>query len=274
MAQTTFFGTIFKMAIIYKSTEEIATMRKSCRLAAEVLDFIEPYVEPGISTIALNDLCHKFIVDHGAYPSPLNYKGFPKSICTSVNSEISHGIPDATILREGDIVNLDITTLLEQYHGDTSKTFVVGKTSRAARDLVAAAEEALWVGIRAVRRGGHIGDIGEAVQKYVEAKGYTVVKEYGGHGIGKIFHEDPHVPHFGRRGTGPEIKTGMIFTIEPMVNLGKADLVMWDDDWTVETRDKKLSAQFEHTVAIFDDHLEVLTLSQKASQNPILPFST
>jgi len=242
--------------IVYKTIEDIASMKKSCQLAASVLDFLAPHVVLGVTTDEINSLCHRFITEHGAVPSPLNYKGFPKSMCTSVNQIVCHGIPDNYALRDGDIINLDITTFLGGFHGDTSKTFFVGKCSRAARDLVAAAEEALWVGIKAIRPDGHIGDVGEAVNKFVQAKGYSVVKEYGGHGIGRVFHEDPHVPHFGRRGSGSPIKPGMVFTVEPMVNQGSPEVVLLDDDWTVETKDRKLSAQFEHTVAVFEDRVE------------------
>ncbi len=238
-------------------------MRKTCALAAEVLDFIEEFVVMDANLLDLDQKCHDFILSNGATPSPLNYKGYPKSICTSVNQVVCHGIPKDYKLKDGDIVNLDITTYLEGYHGDTSKTFLVGKTSRAARDLVQATEEALWEGIRACRIGGFIGDIGEAIQTYVENRGYSVVREYCGHGIGKNFHEDPHVVHFGKKGTGAKIRPGMVFTIEPMINQGSADIVLLDDDWTVETRDKKLSAQFEHTLAILEDGVEVMTLSKK-----------
>jgi methionyl aminopeptidase len=258
------------MKIILKTPSEVEIMRESCTLAAAVLDYIEPFVKPGISANELNDLCHNFIVEKGAYPSPLNYKGFPKSICTSINEVVCHGIPDNSVLMEGDIINLDITTLYKEFHGDTSKTFLVGKTSRAARDLVKVAEEALWIGIKAIRPGGRIGDIGAAIQEFVLPKGYSIVEEYGGHGIGRIFHEDPHVSHVGKKGTGPEIKPGMVFTVEPMINLGKRDIVQLDDGWTVETKDQKISAQFEHTVAIFSDRVEVLTLSPHQNLSPIV----
>jgi methionyl aminopeptidase len=250
--------------IVIKTLDEIADIRKSCELAASVLTFIEPKIKAGVRTTELNDLCHAYIVEHGAIPSPLNYNGFPKSICTSVNKVVCHGIPGDYELRDGDIVNVDITTFLGGFHGDTSKTFFVGKASRAARDLVKCAEESLWVGIKAARPGGHIGDIGEAIQSFVEAKGYSVVREYCGHGIGRKFHEDPHVVHVGKRGTGAEIRPGMVFTIEPMVNQGTHEIILLDDDWTVETADGKLSAQFEHTVAVLDDRIEVLTLPPTA----------
>ncbi|MBS1983463.1 MAG: type I methionyl aminopeptidase [Bdellovibrionales bacterium] len=256
--------------IHYKTPQDVEVMKKSCRLAGSVLTFIEPYVKAGITTLELDKLCHDYIVENGAKPSPLNYKGYPKSICTSVNNVVCHGIPDNTVLKEGDIVNLDITTYLDGYHGDTSKTFTIGKVSRAARDLVAAAEEALWIGIYAAKPGAHTGDIGEAVQKFVEGKGFSVVRDYCGHGIGKNFHEDPPIVHFGRKGTGALIKPGMVFTVEPMVNLGTWEVDFKNDDgWTVVTKDRKLSAQFEHTIAIFEDRVEVLTLPPNSDRNPI-----
>ncbi len=245
--------------IIIKNADDIEGIRKSSRLAASVLDFIEPYIQPGISTLEINDLCHEFIIKNKAKPSPLGYKGFPKSICTSVNQVVCHGIPGTYKLREGDTINVDITTYLDGYHGDTSKTFGVGKISRAARDLLKATEESLYIGIDAVKPGKTFGDIGYVIQKFIESKGYSVVREYGGHGIGKEFHEEPHVTHFGKAGTGPALKAGMVFTIEPMINLGKADIILLDDDWTVETEDGKLSAQFEHTVAVTETGCEILT---------------
>ncbi len=258
--------------VIYKSPAEVETMKRSCKLAASVLTFIAPQVKAGISCLELNDLCHEYIVKNGAKPSPLNYNGFPKSICTSVNQVVCHGIPNNYVLKDGDIVNLDITTFIDGFHGDTSKTFLVGKTSRAARDLVSASEESLWAGIYAARPGGHIGDIGEAIQNVVHPKGYSIVREYGGHGIGRGFHEDPHVIHFGKRGTGTPIKAGMVFTVEPMINQGEAEVVLLDDNWTVETKDRKLSAQFEHTIAVFEDRIEVLTLPEGDSHEAIIRF--
>lgn len=256
-------------AIQYKSASDIETMRKSCRLAASVLDFIEPHIQPGITTDALNKLCHDYIVEHGAVPSPLNYKGYPKSICTSVNSVVCHGIPDNTVLKDGDIINVDITTFLDDFHGDTSRTFLVGKVSRAARELVSATYEAMWEGIRAVKPGGHIGDIGEAIQKYVEPRGYSVVRDFCGHGIGRTFHEDPPVVHYGRRGTGAPIKPGMVFTIEPMINAGGWEIYIKSDEWTAVTKDGKLSAQFEHTIAVSEDKVEVLTVTDKIDFDPV-----
>lgn len=245
--------------IIIKDQTDIEGIRKSAELAAKVLNFIEPHIRIGLSTNEINQLCHDFILKNGARPSPLGYKGFPKSICTSVNEVICHGIPDDYRLRDGDIIKVDVTTYLNGYHGDTCKTFGVGKISRAARDLMKATKECLEIGIDQVKPGGHFGDIGAAIQKYAESKGYSVVKEYGGHGIGKNFHEDPHVPHVGKFGTGAEFKEGMVFTIEPMINIGKAEIVLLDDEWTVETNDGKLSAQFEHTVAVTSNGVEILS---------------
>jgi len=247
------------VSIVIKTKEELETMRRSCRLAADVLVMIADHIKPGVSTEELDRICHDFIIKNGAIPSCLNYKGYPKSICTSVNQVVCHGIPDAYRLREGDIINVDVTTFLDGFHGDNSKTYLVGKTSRAARDVVQAAEDAMWAGIRAVRAGGHFGDIGFAVQSFVEAKGFSVVREYGGHGIGRVFHEDPHVAHFGRKGSGPKLLPGMVFTVEPMVNQGKREVILLDDDWTVETDDGKLSAQFEHTIAVHEEGVEILT---------------
>ncbi len=246
-------------SIIIKTPAEIEGIRKSSELAAKVLKFIEPHICVGISTNEINQLCHDFILQNGARPSPLGYKGFPKSICTSVNQVICHGIPDEYRLRDGDIIKVDVTTYLNGYHGDTCKTFGIGKISRAARDLMKATQECLRIGIEQVKPGGHFGDIGAAIQKYAEGNGYSVVKEYGGHGIGKDYHVDPHVPQVGKYGKGPEFKEGMVFTIEPMINIGKAEIVLLDDEWTVETNDGKLSAQYEHTVAVTAKGAEILS---------------
>jgi len=253
-----------------KTTEDIKVMKKSCQLAADVLVMIEEHIRPGISTLEINDICHRYIVEHDAVPSPLNYNGFPKSICTSINHVVCHGIPSAYILKEGDIINVDVTAFINDFHGDTSKTFSVGKTSRASRDIVSIAEEALWEGIRAVRPNGNFGDIGFAVQSFVENKGYSVVREYGGHGIGRAFHEDPHVTHFGRKGSGPKFLPGMVFTVEPMINQGKRDVILLDDDWTVETADGKLSAQFEHTIVVHEESVEILTLPSNSTIDPFV----
>ncbi len=242
-----------------KSDAEIEVMRKSCHLAAEVLTMIEPFVKPGVTTNELNDICHEYILAHNAIPAPLNYRGFPKSICSSVNDEICHGIPSERKLRNGDIVNLDITTILNKYHGDTNRTFFVGTPRKRAQRLVETTLEAQQRAIETVRPGAHLGDIGAAIQKYVEARGYSVVREFCGHGIGLNFHEEPQVLHFGTVGEGLELKKGMTFTIEPMINEGKADLKILDDKWTAVTLDGSNSAQFEHTLWVTDTGCEVLT---------------
>jgi len=251
------------MAIIIKSPEEIQKIYVSSQIAGKVLKFIEPHVTAGTTTNELNDLCHNFILEQDAIPSPLNYRGFPKSICTSVNQVICHGIPNETPLKTGDILKIDVATLFNGFHGDTCKTFQVGKTSRAARDLVQCTQEALFKGIEAVKIGATFGDIGHAIQSFAEAKGYSIVREFCGHGIGKNFHEDPYVTHYGKKGSGPKIKEGMVFTIEPMLNQGKKEIVTLDDNWTVETKDKKLSAQFEHTIAVTKDGVRILSLIEE-----------
>jgi methionyl aminopeptidase len=242
-----------------KTDEEINVMRKSCRLAAEVLVMIEPYIKPGVTTNRLNQICHDFIIANGAVPSPLNYRGFPKSICSSVNEEICHGIPSDRKLRNGDIVNLDITTYLDEYHGDTSRTFFVGAPRKNASKLVETCKEALQRGIEMVRPGAHLGDIGATIQDFAEGRGYSIVREFCGHGIGKTFHEEPQVLHYGNFGEGVQIKKGMTFTIEPMINLGRPDLKIMPDKWTAVTMDGMISAQFEHTLLVTDDGYEVLT---------------
>jgi methionyl aminopeptidase len=246
--------------VYIKTPEEIDQMRPSCHLAADVLVMIEPYVKPGITTMELNDICHEFIVGHDAYPSPLNYHGFPKSICTSVNHVVCHGIPADKRLQDGDIINLDITTYLNGFHGDTSKTFYVGEPRVKARKVTEVARRALDIGIAAVHPEATLGDIGHAIQAYVEGEKCSVVREFCGHGIGREFHEDPQVLHYGRPGEGLKLQQGMVFTIEPMVNIGKAPVKVLADGWTVVTRDKSLSAQFEHTLAMTETGCEVLTL--------------
>ena len=245
--------------VTIKKDDEIELMRRSGKLAAEVLLMIAPYIKPGVTTNELNDRCHDFILDHGAIPAPLNYRGFPKSICTSVNDEICHGIPSERKLRNGDMVNLDITTIVDGFHGDTNQSFFVGSPRKQAKKLVDATREALQKAIAIVRPGATLGDIGATIQQYVEPKGYSVVREFCGHGIGRNFHEDPQVLHFGTFGKGMELKKGMTFTIEPMINLGKPDLRILEDNWTAVTQDGNLSAQYEHTILVTDDGHEVLT---------------
>ncbi len=241
------------MATYLKTDDEISLMHESGQLAKRVLEFIAPYVQPGISTLELNDLCHHFILDHKAIPAPLNYRGFPKSICTSINSVVCHGIPrEDEKLCDGDIINVDITTILKGFHGDTSRTFYVGdKVPGRAKRLVECSEQSLMLGIETVKNGAErIGDIGSAIQEFVEAKNYSVVREFVGHGIGRQFHEDPQVPHYGKSGSGARILEGLVFTIEPMINEGHWRTRVLKDGWTAVTVDGKLSAQFEHTLAI------------------------
>ncbi len=257
------------MAISIKTPEEIEKMRVAGRLAAEVLEMIEPHVQAGVTTAELDRLCHDYIVDvQKAIPAPLNYHGFPKSICTSVNHQVCHGIPGEKKLKKGDIINIDITVIKDGYHGDTSKMFCIGDPSVLARRLCDITYEAMWRGIGVVRPGAHFGDIGEAIQRYVESNHYSVVREYCGHGIGRGFHEEPQVLHYGRRGTGAEMLPGMTFTIEPMVNAGRKEVKQLGDGWTVVTRDRKLSAQWEHTILVTEEGHEVLTLRREEQAPP------
>jgi len=250
------------MAVTIKTPDEIAKMRVAGNLAARVLEMIEPHVVPGVSTGELDRICHDYIVNElDAIPAPLNYNGFPKSICTSPNHVICHGIPsDQTILKKGDIVNIDITVIKDGFHGDTSKMFLIGDVAPHARKLVQIAHECLYKGIELVRPGTTLGDIGSAIQQYAEANHYSVVREYCGHGIGRIFHEEPQVLHYGIAGTGMKLQEGMTFTIEPMINAGSRHTKLSrKDGWTVTTRDRRLSAQWEHTLAVTSDGVEVLT---------------
>lgn len=247
-----------------KKPEEIEKMRVAGRLAAEVLEMIEPNIEPGITTDALNTLCHDYIVNvQKAIPAPLNYgyPPFPKSICTSVNHVICHGIPNDKPLKKGDIINVDVTVIKDGYHGDTSKTFIVGgETSILAKRLVAVTYDCMWRGIKTVKPGSTLGDIGHAIQSYAEKQGFSVVREYCGHGIGLIFHEEPQIVHYGTAGSGMRIEPGMTFTIEPMINAGQRHVKLLADEWTVVTKDRSLSAQWEHTILVTDTGFEVLTL--------------
>jgi methionyl aminopeptidase len=250
------------MQVTIKNAEEQDKMRVAGRLAADVLDMIGPKVVPGVTTDDLNQICHDFIVhEQQAIPAPLNYRGFPKSICTSVNHVVCHGIPGDKKLKQGDIVNLDITVIKDGWHGDTSRMFTVGKVTPAAQRLIDLTREAMWLGIRQVRPGAHLGDIGAAIQQFAEGEHFSIVREYCGHGIGKIFHEDPQILHYGEAGSGMELVAGMIFTVEPMVNAGKRHVRLLPDGWTVITKDHSLSAQWEHTVLVTDSGYEVLTLS-------------
>lgn len=244
------------------SPKDIRQMRRSCQLAGETLAMLGPHVVPGVTTDRLDQLVHEFTLAHDAVPAPLNYKGFPKSVCTSVNDVVCHGIPGPRVLLDGDIINIDVTSIYPRhngFHGDTSMTFYVGEPSPLARHVVEVARQSLEVGLAQVRLGGHIGDIGAAIQTFAEAKGCSVVREYTGHGIGRVFHSDPSVPHYGFPGQGPRLRKGMTFTIEPMINLGGFEIEHLDDGWTVLTKDGSLSAQFEHTVVVTDQGCEVLT---------------
>ena len=248
------------MPVTIKTPSEIEKMRIAGRLAAEVLRMIRPHVQPGITTGDLDRLCHDYIVNvQQAIPAPLNYKGFPRSICTSVNHQVCHGIPGDKTLKKGDIVNIDVTVIKDGYHGDTSKMFFVGEPSIQAKRLVTVTRECLLKGIEVVRPGTRLGDIGHTIQKHAEAFGFTIVREYCGHCIGREFHEDPQVLHYGEPGTGMALQAGMIFTIEPMINAGKKEVKLLPDNWTVVTRDHSLSAQWEHTVLVTADGYEVLT---------------
>jgi methionyl aminopeptidase len=248
------------MPITLKTPEEQQKMREAGRLAAEVLDMIGEHVKPGVTTDELDRLCHDHIVQvQQAVPANLNYRGFPKTICTSVNHVVCHGIPNDRRLKNGDIINIDVTVIHDGFHGDTSRMYVVGKPLPHAQRLVEGCFEAMWQGIRCVRPGARLGDIGHAIQRSTESQSFTVVREYCGHGIGRIYHEDPQVLHYGKPGTGLELRAGMTFTIEPMINAGKRDVKLLPDGWTVVTRDHSLSAQWEHTVLVTDDGFEVLT---------------
>lgn len=249
------------MSATIKSPEDQDKMRVAGRLAADVLDMIGEYVNPGVTTEELDRICHDYIVGtQQAVPAPLNYRGFPKSICTSVNHVVCHGIPGDRRLKNGDIVNIDITVIKDGFHGDTSRMFVVGEAQVLAERLIKICHESMWRGIRAITPGGHLGDIGYAVQSYAEANRFSIVREYCGHGIGRGFHEDPQVLHYGSPGTREELVPGMTITVEPMINAGRRNVKLLADGWTVVTKDHSLSAQWEHTVLVTDTGFEVLTL--------------
>ncbi|MCW9012833.1 MAG: type I methionyl aminopeptidase [Gammaproteobacteria bacterium] len=249
------------MSIKIKTAEEIEKMRIAGRLAAEVLHMIRPHVKAGISTDELDRICHDYIVnEQQAIPAPLNYHGFPKSICTSINHQVCHGIPSEKKLKKGDIINIDITVIKDGYHGDTSKMFYVGEPSIKARRVSEIAHQCMVKGIEQVKPGAHLGDIGAVIQQHAEANGCSVVREYCGHGIGVEFHEEPQVLHYGKAGTGVKLEPGMVFTIEPMINIGKRQVKLLNDQWTVVTKDHSLSAQWEHTLVVTDSGYEVLTI--------------
>jgi methionyl aminopeptidase len=252
------------MSIVIKTAAEIEKMRVAGRLAAEVLEMVAPHVVPGVTTEQLDRLCHDYIVnEQQAIPAPLNYHGFPKSICTSVNQQVCHGIPNEKKLKSGDIVNVDITVIKDEYHGDTSMMFCVGDVSLHAKRLVKIARESMFLGIEQVKHGATLGDVGHAIQKHAESNRYSVVREFCGHGVGKKFHEEPQVLHYGKPGAGEALVAGMIITIEPMINLGKRHVKVLPDGWTAVTKDRSLSAQWEHTVLVTDTGYEILTLRQE-----------
>ena len=253
------------MTVTIKTADEQDKMRVAGRLAADVLDMIGDYVKPGVTTGELDRICHEYITEvQGAIPAPLNYRGFPKSICTSVNHVVCHGIPGDRRLKAGDAVNIDVTVIKDGFHGDTSRMFFAGKPGIQAQRLSEVAFESMWLGIEELAPGKHLGDVGAAVQHHVEKNRFSVVREYCGHGIGRVFHEDPQVLHYGTPGTGMELREGMTLTVEPMVNAGKAAVKLLPDGWTVVTKDHSLSAQWEHTVLITETGHEVLTLGADA----------
>ena len=243
-------------------------MRKAGRLTAEALDMLVGEVGPGVTTQHLDDLVFQFAMDHGAYPAPLDYRGYRKSICTSVNHVVCHGIPDDKPMREGDIVNIDVTLIVDGWHGDSSRMYAVGEIPRRAERLIDVTYESLLRGIAAARPGGHTGDIGEAIQDYAEGERCAVVRDFCGHGLGRLFHDEPNILHYGRRGEGAELKPGMFFTIEPMINLGRPHVKILSDGWTAVTRDRSLSAQFEHTVGVTATGVEIFTLSPRGLDPP------
>ena len=254
--------------IVIHSSNDFDGMRKAGKLAAETLDMIAPHVVPGVSTDKLNRICHEFIIDNGAIPSPLNYRGYPKSICTSINHVVCHGIPGDKKLMDGDVVNIDVTVTLDGWFGDTSRMFTVGKAGVKSRKLIDVTFDAMWKGINVVKPGATTGDIGHAIQEYAESHGYSVVRDFCGHGLGRVFHDAPNIMHFGKPGEGVKLKEGMFFTIEPMINFGKYDIKILQDGWTAVTRDKTLSAQFEHSIAVTKDGFEVFTKSPAGLDKP------
>jgi len=250
----------------YKETFEQIKIAGS--LAAKTLDEVTSYIKPGVTTIKLDKICYEFIKDNGGYSAPLFYRGFPKSSCVSVNNVVCHGIPTEKYLKEGDIVNIDVTSIVNGWHGDTSRMFFVGDVSIKCKNLVSATYKSMMKAISIIKNGIHIGDIGEIIQTYVEKKGFSVVRDFCGHGIGKIFHEPPNVLHYGKKGEGIKLQTGMIFTVEPMINEGVYNTKLLKDGWTAVTKDKSLSAQFEHTVGVTNDGFEIFTKSKKNYEQP------
>jgi methionyl aminopeptidase len=267
----TFHSPRYPSPIRVHGAEAFTGMRKAGRLVAETLDYITPFVKPGISTDRLDALCYEFIVEHGALPAPLNYRGFPKSICTSVNHVVCHGIPSDKLLKDGDILNIDVTVIVDGWHGDSSRMYFVGDVGRKAARLCEITYDAMMLGIGVVRPGATTGDIGHAIQAFAEHHRYSVVRDFCGHGIGKVFHEPPNIVHYGEPGTGVKLVPGMIFTVEPMINLGKWEVRMLPDGWTAVTRDRSLSAQFEHCVGVTNDGFEVFTTSPQGLDRPPYP---
>ena len=257
-------------AIKLHEADAVESMRRAGKLGAEVLDYITPYVTPGVTTGRLDTLCHEFILDHAAIPAPLNYRGFPKSICTSVNHVVCHGIPsDDKRLQNGDVMNLDVTVILDGWHGDTSRMFYVGdRVSLLAKRLVEVTYESMMRGIAVVKPGATLGDIGHAIQSYAESERFSVVRDFCGHGIGRVFHDAPSILHFGKAGTSLKLAAGMFFTVEPMINVGKFPVKILNDGWTAVTKDKSLSAQFEHTIGVTTDGYEIYTLSPEGHTFP------
>jgi len=248
--------------------EEFEAMRRAGRLAAECLDLIQPLVVPDVTTGELDRICHEFIVDNGAVPAPLNYRGFPKSICTSINHVVCHGIPGDRVLKDGDVMNIDVTVIVDGWHGDTSRMFGVGRVARKAERLMDITYRCMMAGIAAVRPGGHTGDIGQAIQTIAEAERCSVVRDFCGHGLGRVFHDAPNILHYGRPATGEDLRPGMFFTIEPMINLGKWQVKILSDGWTAVTKDRSLSAQFEHSIGVTESGYEIFTQSPKGLHCP------
>jgi methionyl aminopeptidase len=248
--------------------EAFVAMRKAGQLAAEALDMMVDLVEPGVTTAKLDALAYEFAMDHKAYPAPLGYRGYPKSICTSINHVVCHGIPDDKPLRNGDIINIDVTLIVDGWHGDSSRMYVAGEAPRRAQRLIDVTYEAMWRGIDVVKPGATTGDIGAAIQEFAEAERCSVVRDFCGHGLGELFHDEPNILHYGRRGEGVSLKPGMFFTIEPMINLGRPHVKVLADGWTAVTRDRSLTAQFEHSIGVTETGYEIFTLSPKGMHRP------
>ena len=257
----------FNNTVVLHKNDDFDKMRKAGSLASKVLDIVEPYVKEGVTTDELDKVCHEYILSNNAIPAPLNYKGFPKSICTSVNHVVCHGIPGEKILKDGDTINIDITVILDGWHGDTSRMFFIGNKRIKSEKLVKTTYEAMWEGIKKVRPGNKLGDIGNAIQKHAESRGYSIVRDFCGHGIGKVFHTAPNILHYGNIGEGMTLEKGMFFTIEPMINIGKSGVKILEDGWTAVTRDRSLSVQFEHTIGVTEYGYEVFTLSPEEKKN-------